>query len=146
MFPPLALVKQTPGSPQASTHNSCPFQNRTASNLQSTRRSGTGLRDSSNANWLLVKDHPGGKQRALEILMPLTTLEECPLQKPLLCDSYFFFFLLLLFFFHISYKTLPLSHTAMPKKACESQCICDGLLTALADQHMPCQGTNCPLQ
>ncbi len=92
MFSKLALVKQTPGSHQASTHNSCPFQNRTASNLQSTRRSGTGLRNSSDANWLLVKDHPGGKQRALEILMPLTTLEECPLQKPLLCDSYLFFF------------------------------------------------------
>ncbi len=146
MFSPLALVKQTPGSHQASTHNSCPFQNRTACNLQSTRRSGTGLRDSSDANWLLVKDHPGGKQRALEILMPLTTLEECPLQKPLLCDSYLVVYYCC--FFHISYKTLPLSCTAMPKRAwaCESQCICDGLLTALADQHMPCQGTNCPLQ
>lgn len=142
MFSPLALVKQTPGSHETSTHNSCPFQNRTGANLQSTKRSGTGLRNSSDANWLLVKDRPGGKQRALEILMPLTTLEECPLQKPLLCDSY----LLLFFFFSISFKTLPLSRTAMPKKACESQCICDGLLTALADQHMPCQGTNCPLQ
>lgn len=98
MFSPLALVKQTPGSHEASTHNSCPLQNRTASNLQSTRRSGTGLRDSSDANWLLVKDHPGGKQRALEILMPLTTLEECPLQKPLLCDSYFLFFFCCCFF------------------------------------------------
>lgn len=145
MFSPLALVKQTPGSHEASTHNSCPIQNRTASNLQSTRRSSTGLRDSSDANWLLVKDHPGGKQRALEILMPLTTLEECPLQKPLLWDSYLFFFFVVVFF-PISFKTLPLSRTAMPKKACESQCICDGLLTALADQHMPCQGTNCPLQ
>lgn len=54
------------------------------------RRSGSGLRHSSDANWLLVKDGPGGKQRALEILMPLTTLEECPLQKPLLRDSYLF--------------------------------------------------------
>lgn len=112
MFPPLALVKQTPGSPQASTHNSCPFQNRTASNLQSTRRSGTGLRDSSNANWLLVKDHPGGKQRALEILMPLTTLEECPLQKPLLCDSYFFFFFVIVVFFPYFLQNSPtLSHS-----------------------------------
>lgn len=138
MFSPLALVKQTPGSHETSTHNSCPFQNRTGANLQSTKRSGTGLRNSSDANWLLVKDRPGGKQRALEILMPLTTLEECPLQKPLLCDSYLFCFCC--FFFRNS-PTL-----SMPKKACESQCICDGLLTALADQHMPCQGTNCPLQ
>ncbi len=86
MFSPLALVKQTPGSHQASTHNSCPFQNRKASNLQSTRRSGTGLRDSSDANWLLVN------------INALNNFGRVPTPKAPAVRLLLVFFMLLLFF------------------------------------------------
>lgn len=53
-----------------------------AANLPPMSRRSRGLHNFFTANWLLLKEDPQGKQRALEILMPLTTLETHPLQKP----------------------------------------------------------------
>lgn len=76
----LALVIQPWRSHEVSTYAQLPSY--TDANLPPLSRRSPGLHDSFTANWLLLKEDPQGKQRALEILMPLTTLEKHPLQKP----------------------------------------------------------------
>lgn len=77
-LPILAIQPWT--SHKASTHAQLPSY--AAANLPPMSRRSPGLHNSFIANWLLLKEVPQGKQKALEILMPLTTLENHPLQKP----------------------------------------------------------------
>lgn len=82
----LALAIQPWTSHKVSTQAQLPSY--TAANLPPMSRRNPGLHNSFTANWLLLKEAPQGKQRALEILMPLTTLETHPLQKPPLSYSH----------------------------------------------------------